>query len=204
MKPFSRHLVYLAGSGWSFLAAPASASAATPSTGPAESSAAADCSSRSEFHADLELDPTAYALDGFSLHAGVGWNRLRVDLGVFGLRVPEFVHQQPDFEVRFDGYGVKVQYFPFATQRGAFIGLDGALSRSSVRLQGSQLSARDNQLVVGANAGWRFEIVGDFYATTWLGLGYAFGQADVTLGGETFTSNPLVIFPAVHLGYRLR
>jgi len=163
-----------------------------------------DCPYEPRFHADLELDPTAYALDGFSLHAGVGWGKLRLDLGVFGLTVPEFVHQQHDFDVAFDGYGVKVQYFPFAEQRGLFFGLDGAYSRSSVRLEGSQLSARDNQFALGGNAGYRIDLVGGFYLTPWLGVAYAFGAQDVTLGGKTFTANPLIIFPALHLGFRLR
>jgi len=156
------------------------------------------------FHADLELDPTAYALDGFSLHVGLGWDALRVDLGVFGLRVPEFVHRQRDFDVAFDGYGVKAQYFLFAKQRGLFVGVDAAHSRALIRLQGSQLAARDHQLALGVNAGVRFDIAGDLYLTPWLGLGYSFGADDVSLDGQTFAANPLLVFPAVHLGYRLR
>lgn len=161
-------------------------------------------STEGSFHADIELDPTAYALDGFSLHAGLGWSKLRVDLGVFGLRVPQFVHQQRDFDVAFDGYGVKAQYFPFAPQRGGFVGIDGGVSRSHIHLEGTQLTARDNQVSVGVNAGWRFEVIGGLYATPWLGVGYALGQDDVTLGGKTFAGSSLIVFPAVHLGYHLR
>jgi hypothetical protein len=184
--------------------ASASASASAPDARPETPAASNTRSFERSFHADVEIDPTAYALDGFSLHTGIGWSRVRVDLGVFGLRVPEFVHQQPDFEVAFDGYGIKLQYFPFAEQRGAFVGIDGGVSRSHIRLEGSQLSARDNQFTLGVNAGWRFDLVGGFYATPWLGVGYAFGQDDVTLAGETFSGSPLVVFPAVHLGYHLR
>lgn len=41
--------------------------------------------SRTRFHADFEVDPTAYILDGYSLHAGIGWKRVRVDLGAFAM-----------------------------------------------------------------------------------------------------------------------
>jgi len=166
--------------------------------------ALADEAPERPLHADLELDPTAYALDGFSLHAGIGLRALRLDLGVFGLRVPEFVHRQPDFEEDFDGYGLKLQYFPNTEQRGVFVGVDGAYSRAYVRLSGSQLAARDHQLVLGIHAGFRFDIAAGFYGTPWLGVGYAFGADDVALDGKTFSANPLVVFPALHLGYRLR
>jgi len=186
------------------LIALASACQLLGTAGPAGAAAPAACSSEQRFHADLELDPTAYVLDGFSLHAGLGWRRLRLDLGVFGLTVPEFVHRQRDFDVAFDGYGVKLQYFPFAEQRGAFVGIDGAYSRSTIRLEGSQLSAEDHQFALGANAGVRIDLVGDLYLTPWLGVAYAFGADDVTLDGKTFSGRPLIIFPALHLGFRLR
>ncbi|HEX2873705.1 MAG TPA: hypothetical protein VHP33_20755 [Polyangiaceae bacterium] len=186
------------------LAAVGPAHAAAPDAKPEIPGAPSEGPSQSSFHADVELDPTAYALDGFSLHAGLGWSKLRVDLGVFGLRVPQFVHQQRDFDVAFDGYGFKVQYFPFAQQRGGFVGVDGGVSRSHVHLKGTQLTARDNQVSLGVNAGWRFELIGGIYATPWLGVGYALGQDDVTLAGKTFAGSSLIVFPAVHLGYHLR
>jgi len=180
------------------------ARATEPAAPRADSAQRMDYTSGRRFHADLELDPTAYVLDGFSLHVGLGWDALRIDLGVFGLRVPAFVHRQRDFDVAFDGYGMKAQYFPFAKQRGLFFGVDAAYSRALIRLQGSQLAARDNQLTVGVNAGVRCYVAGDLYITPWLGVGYSFGAEDVSLGGQTFAANPLLIFPALHLGYRLR
>ena len=192
--PSARLTLIALASAYHLWASPGLARAATP----------ADCSTEPRFHADLELDPTAYVLDGFSLHAGIGWRKLRLDLGVFGLAVPQFVHGQRDFDVAFDGYGMKLQYFPFAEQRGAFVGLDGAYSRSTIRLEGSQLSARDNQFALGANAGFRIDIVGGLYLTPWLGVAYAFGADDVTLDGKTFAGKPLIIFPALHLGLHLR
>ena len=34
-------------------------------------------------------------------------------------------------------------------------------------------------------------------------MGYALGAKDVELGGERYESNPLTIFPTLHLGYQI-
>lgn len=154
------------------------------------------------FHADVEVDPTAYALQGYSLHVGVGHRRWRVDLGAFAMALPRVVHGNPGFDARFDGFGAKVQYFVWAEQRGLFVGADVGLSRLSVERRRSDLAAAEHQVSAGINAGYRFVLPRDFYVTTWLGVGYAFGADDVSLGGRTFEAQTLIIFPAVHLGYR--
>lgn len=38
----------------------------------------------------------------------------------------------------------------------------------------------------------------------WLGISYNAGGHDVTLAGNTLKSTSVVVFPAVHLGYRFR
>lgn len=49
----------------------------------------------SPVRADAEIDPTAYALSGSSLHVGIAYRHLRVDLGTFGLVMPRAVHGRP-------------------------------------------------------------------------------------------------------------
>jgi hypothetical protein len=166
----------------------------------AEHKAPAACS----FHADVEIDPLAYALDGYALHAGDGWGRWRVDLGAFAIAVPKFVHGNEHFDVSFDGYGAKVHYYVFAEQYGGFIGADCGMARSLVRVKSSDLAAGDRQVNVGVNAGWRFDLGAGLYATPWLGVGYAFGAEDVVLAGNTFEPGRVTFFPAVHVGYHLR
>jgi hypothetical protein len=170
------------------LAAPAPAAAESPA----------------ELHGDVEVDPTAYALSGYSVHAGFGWSRLRVDLGAFAMALPGFVHGNEGFDASFDGFGAKLQYFPLAEQAGLFVGVDAGLGRMLVQRDGTDLAARRRQLTAGVDAGWRFELWEGLYATPWLGVGYAFNARDVVLGGQTFQSSPWVLFPAVHLGYRFR
>jgi hypothetical protein len=156
------------------------------------------------FHGDFEIDPTAYALGGQSLHVGLGWKRVRVDLGAFGLTLPSAAVGNDDFAVAFDGYGVKLQYFLFAEQRGGFVGIDGAVDHTQIERRGTDLARRRTSFSAGVNFGWRFVFAGSFYATPWLGLGHTFNDRPVTLAASTYEPNRLVVFPAVHLGYRFR
>jgi hypothetical protein len=175
-----------------------------PSSSYAAEEPPVDAPAPSSLHFDGEIDPTAYALEGYSLHLGVGYRRLRVDLGAFAIAIPEFVHGNDGFDASFDGFGAKAQYFVFEEQRGAFVGVDAGLSRMLVTRDGTDLAARQTQVSVGVNAGYRIALPAGFYATPWLGVSYGFGAHDVTLGGATFKSSRVTIFPAIHFGYSFR
>lgn len=163
---------------------------------------AAAAASPSRLHLDVEVDPTAYILRGYSLHVGIGWRRLRVDLGAYAMAMPEFMHGNPDFDVSFHGFGVKAQFFPLAEQRGLFVGVDTGLAMPLVRRRDTDLARTGLQVSVGAHVGWRLPIVAGLYVTPWIGLSYSFNAEDVTLANRTFVSNPVTVFPAVHIGYR--
>lgn len=154
----------------------------------------------SHFHADAEADPTAYVLDGYSLHVGLGYRHVRVDLGAYAMAIPKLVHGSDDFDVSFHGYGAKLQYFPFDEQSGGFVGVDGGVTRVLLQRNGTDLAALDRRYGVGAHAGWRFDLGAGFYATPWVGVSYSFGTENVTLAGKTFEANPVTVFPAVHFG----
>ncbi len=154
------------------------------------------------FGFDLEVDPTAYVLEGYSLHAGLGWQHFRLDLGAFALDAPEFLHGNPGFDVSFDGFGAKLQWFPWDVRSGAFFGVDAAVALLEVELASGGPSAEQTQLTAGFNGGWRFDLPYGLYATPWVGVAYTFGADDIVLAGKSFESNAVVVFPAVHLGYR--
>lgn len=159
--------------------------------------------SRTRLHSDFEVDPTAYILDGYSLHAGIGWKRVRVDLGAFAMRIPDAIHGQKGYDVNFDGFGVKLQLFPFAEQSGLVIGADSGIARVLIRRRNTQLAERDRQVAFGLNLGYRIVITQGFYVTPWVGVSHTLGAEDVRLGGSTYESNPWLVFPAVHLGYQI-
>lgn len=153
---------------------------------------------------DAELDPTAYVLDGHSVHVGVGAGHLRVDLGAFAMTLPAVIHGQDGFTAAFDGFGAKLQYFVRGDRTGAFAGIDAGVLRLDVGRDGTDLAARDRQVQAGVHLGYRFALPAQLYVTPWLGVGYAFGADDVTLAGATFEATRVNVFPAVHVGYRFR
>ena len=162
----------------------------------------ASTATASPFHADAELDPTAYALSGNSIHVGLGYGRFRLDLGNFAIALPRFFTGNDGFDASFDGYGVKLQMFTSAEDRGLFVGAFGGLNR--MLIQRGDFAARENQPGVGVQIGYRIMVYDGFYVTPWIGVGYQFNAGDVTLGGATFKSSPIFPYPAVHLGYQFR
>ncbi len=185
-----------------FLALAPAARAEGSDAAPANLTSSSD--HQSHFHGDFEIDPTAYVASGHSLHVGIGYDHLRVDLGAYAMQMPKFFTGDDDFDLSMNGYGIKVQYYLFHEQRGGFVGVDGGVTHILSRLEGTDLARRQRMFGVGVNAGWRFTLPAGFYVTPWLGVSYNFGVEDVMLGGKTQHNDPVVVFPAVHLGYRFR
>jgi hypothetical protein len=152
---------------------------------------------------DVEVDPIAYALDGYSLHVGVGSGRYRFDVGNFALGMPQWLHGQDGFDARFGGFGVKLDAYLNPAQTGGFVGLESAYTLISVvdRRSGQQGTGRG--VSAGVRVGWRFELASGFYATPWVGVGYRFGE-EVAAGGRAFEMSPWTVFPTVHIGYRIK
>jgi len=166
---------------------------------PAASSAA------SPVGVDVEVDPIAYALDGYSLHVGLTRGHFRVDLGAYAIAMPEAVHGNEGFSASFDGFGAKAQYFPLARGTRLFVGAGVGVSRVQIEHEGTQMASRDEGISAGVHVGWRFDLPAGFYATPWVGVDYALtGGDDVILDGATFERSRWSVFPTVHLGYRFR
>lgn len=154
-------------------------------------------------HADVEIDPTAYALDGNSLHVGLARGALRLDLGNFGLALPSALVDD-GFAARFDGFGAKLQWFPRTPQRGLFVGADAAVGRVQIERRSTHVVAHDRQVGLGVHVGYRVDLPARLYVTPWIGVSYQAGASDVTLDGATYHARAISVFPAVHVGYRLR
>lgn len=157
---------------------------------------------RHGFHADAEIDPTAYAFRGYSVHVGVGYRHLRMDLGGFAMDIPRLVHGNDGFHSAAHGFGIKLQYFPFAEQAGAFVGIDTVVGRLLVESDISNLAVQRSQVSLGVNVGYRIVLPKGLYLTPWVGVSYEFRARDVAIDGQTYATHPIGVFPAVHLGYR--
>jgi hypothetical protein len=152
------------------------------------------------YHVDAEVDPTAYVLSGYSLHLGVGYRRVRLDLGAYAMALPSFASPNDAFDASFDGFGAKLQLFLLEEQTGPFVGVDAGVSRLLVERSGQ--AERQTQIGTGAHAGWRIGLPAGFYATPWIGVTYIWNTAPVSLAGATFEPSRVTVFPAIHLGYR--
>ncbi len=154
-------------------------------------------------HLDFEIDPIAFALQGFSLHSGIRLHHFRIDLGVFGLQMPKALTNNDRFRTRFAGFGAKLDYRFFGAGDGPFVGIDFGAARVSAVHESSSLSESHYEFTVAARVGYEFDIYRGFYVVPWVSLGYRIGGRDVTVAGDTLAgSSALSVFPTVHLGYR--
>jgi hypothetical protein len=152
---------------------------------------------------DVEVDPIAYALGGYSVHAGLRYQRLRFDLGAFAAEVPEGMHGQDGFEQYAGGFGVKVDYTPFEALDGLMFGASLNVIREDVRSEASGRAASARRVSVGGRVGYEIDVAGGFYVLPWFGVDVFFQDRAVTLDGERFDPGQVILFPTVHLGYRI-
>jgi hypothetical protein len=153
-------------------------------------------------HFDVEIDPIAYALKGYSVHGGYMWSSFRLDIGIFGVEAPEFAHGNEGFANRIDGGGAKLDYYLIRPGSGMFIGLESGVVRSRVTWTASRENAERTEYSVGARTGYRFILGGRFTVTPWVGLGYTRNKKDQHVDGRVFESGAFQPFPTIHLGYK--
>lgn len=152
---------------------------------------------------DVEIDPAAYVMSGYSVHVGAGRDRARLELGLYAMELPAWFHGQDGWDVSFRGGGFKVQYFLLQDQRGVFVDVGAGVSRRA--LVRHETGTRDDVTVksVSASAGYRVELRYGFYAAPWVGVSYDVDRTEATLDGETFEMSRVSPFAAVHVGYRV-
>jgi hypothetical protein len=150
---------------------------------------------------EVDGDPAAFFVDGYSLHVAVvgAWRRL--DLGCYAVDEPGFLHGNDGWDVSLRAWTLGWDYF-VSGEDGFFAGVSAALAIRTYALTGTQLAVERHQLLVGPHIGWRFMLGAHFYLEPWLAVQYAYRGDEVTLGGETFDDRPYVIFPTVYAGWR--
>lgn len=150
---------------------------------------------------EVETDPFAYALNGFSLHVAGIFGGYRGSIGTFGIDVPRFFHRNDDYSVVMRGVGIKWDYLG-ARSDGFFVGADAGYMRMSYTLDETRETEKRDQFTVGVRGGYRLQIGRSrLYLAPWIGVGFSTGQ-DVTIGGSTLEHSPLIVFPTVHVGWR--
>ena len=155
----------------------------------------------SPLRVDVEVDPIAYALDGYSLHVGLGAGAWRVDLGAFAATLPEVAHGQTGFDASFSGFGMKLDRTFGEDGMGLALGLEAGLSHLLVRRDDRAAVMRLG--TVTARVGYRLPLGEHFFVMPWVGVGAYLGARDVAVGDATWAQPVALVFPTVHVGYRL-
>lgn len=150
---------------------------------------------------EIEADPIAYGLNGYSFHVAGVLGSTRLSIGTFGADVPEWVHGNDGWSSAVRGAGIKLDYLG-SRMDGLFVGVEGGYMRMSYGLDGRSPEKR-TEIGAGVRGGYRLDVGGSgLYVVPWMGVGYNFGGGDIVIGEERFEYGPITIFPTVHIGWR--
>ena len=162
---------------------------------------------------DVEVDPLAYLLQGYSVHVGFRTQQLRFDLGAFAVTYPGALAANPELDGRAHGAGLKLDW-RFAQQpqlsgdwatefwRGAFVGISASYAWLLVTDPASRASVSQFQVHPSARAGWDIPISAGFYLAPWLSLGPVLGPQRVRVAEKRWEVSRLETFATIHLGWR--
>lgn len=155
---------------------------------------------------EIEVDPIAYLLNGYSVHGVYNHNHLRFDAGIFGIEQPASLTGKKDFKVMTRGFGLKVNYL-IKKVNGAYAGVDFGYATNEVTLKEDGQKDTGHNLSVGAHLGYRFflfprqkNLLQGFYLTPWAGISYNHVYDKVNL--RNYEEGNLGFFATFHLGYR--
>ncbi|HEX6496373.1 MAG TPA: hypothetical protein VF018_12865 [Acidobacteriaceae bacterium] len=153
---------------------------------------------------EVEADPTAYALNGYSVHVGVPFQRRnRVQAGVYGYDLPSFYGVASGFRERGNGATFKYDRFLRHRTAGFFAGADGNYTRTRYTLKATDHSTDRGDVTIGPRIGYRWDIGPHLYVTPWFSCGYILNLGDaVVIDGKKADRNSFGYFPTLHIGWR--
>jgi hypothetical protein len=151
---------------------------------------------------EVEADPIAYGLNGFSLHLAKVLGSARLNVGTFGADIPGAFHGNSGWDASMRGGGLKLDYLGSDVD-GFFVGVDGGYMRMTYTLRSAGESVKGDNVAVGVRSGYRLPVGrSGLYVAPWVGVSYTFGDDVVTIAGEEFETGKVTIFPTVHVGWR--
>ena len=150
---------------------------------------------------EVESDPVAYILKGFSVHGTLVLPTSRFDFGAFGLEVPKFVGNNGAFTHNLIGASVNWDYFG-SRFTGLFGGVGIAVTRNQIVHDVGEEEVNQTQFYIGPRIGFRIGGENGFFISPWVGVYYVFGRKDVVVGKDRFHVSPIQIFPTIHVGFR--
>lgn len=155
---------------------------------------------------EVEVDPIAYALRGYSVHGIITHNKWRVDAGIFGAAQPEAYNGNKGFEVYSEGIGVKLNRL--LNKKGTwFAGIGSGYAVNNVKHMESNRESAEHVVSIGVHTGYRFFLLKNtalknLYITPWVSFDYNMPVKDAAFTGNSYHTNSFSVFPTVHIGYR--
>jgi len=140
----------------------------------------------------IETDPLAYLFKGYSLHLLHQKDQYCLDIGVFGLTLPNDALNHPTHDVNMNGFGLKLDYFIEFLSPSLFVGIQ----ENSIQFQ------QKHEKIWRHDLGVRFGYLGNFGSTSFYWQPWsAWGP---TISDDKFSSGtqiPNSFFMALHLRY---
>lgn len=157
---------------------------------------------------EVEIDPIAYILKGYSLHGIYQVNHLRYDLGIFGIEQPESYHGNDGYSLMSRGFGAKATYLLKGIP-GFYTGLGAGLAFHTAKNDASLDKAKGTSASLGVIIGYRlfFKNVKSpdlrgLYVTPWVSFDYNHPLKKIAFDNYNFKMKNFSIFPTIHIGYR--
>ena len=157
---------------------------------------------------EIEIDPIAYVLKGYSAHGIYQHNHYRYDLGVFGIEQPESYHGNKGYSLMSLGFGTKVTYLIKGIP-GFYTGLGSGIAFHEAQNTTTNEKADGASASIGVILGYRLffknvkspDLKG-FYITPWASFDYNYHFRKIDFANYDFEMKTFSIFPTIHLGYR--
>ena len=148
----------------------------------------------------LEVDPIAYVLKGYSLHAGMQTGQFRFQAGIFGATLPEGARDNPAFEVSMKGFGIKADYTGEQPD-GWFVGMELEHSTMDYKHQNESTALSRDAQFIGLRTGYKYEFGKRFFLTPWVAIKRNISELSlIEIGGDKYQESAWLVFPTVHLG----
>ncbi|HNV27502.1 MAG TPA: autotransporter domain-containing protein [Cyclobacteriaceae bacterium] len=159
---------------------------------------------------EMEIDPIAYVLKGYSLHGIYVKDRIRTDLGVFGIMQPEGYGGNDGFQVRSQGFGLKVNYL-LNEKETWFGGIGTGYTNNTIKLKESSETQKQNAVSMGVHLGYRWfafkntdNAWKNLYIAPWFSVDYNHPLKEVNFIGGEYKQKAISFFPTIHIGYKLK
>lgn len=151
---------------------------------------------------EVAIDPVPFLLKGYSLHFAHTLGNQRFDIGVFKLEAGDEIHGNDNFDMAFEGVGIKYDYL-FNHYEGTFVGWELNVADVTYTHTNSNDVFQRTLVTTAPRLGYRFVTDNKITITPWIALDILlYDGANVESDGDSFENEKVQLFPSIHLGYR--